>query len=146
MWAWSPPSGATSSERLRLVTRQGLRDAWSAPTREEAVLRFRRLIDELRPDAPRLADWLADTYDATLACYVLERDDVRTKLRSTNSLERHHEEVRRRTHVIRIFPHEASRLRLLTALAIEQNDYWRRQHWLVDPTFLAPEVRMRRTA
>jgi hypothetical protein len=45
----------------------------------------------------RVADWLADTHEATLACYVRERDDVRTKLRSTNALERHHHEVRRPT-------------------------------------------------
>jgi putative transposase len=135
-----------TSERLQLVTRQGLRDAWGATTREEAALRIARLIAELRPDAPRLADWLADTHDATLACYVLERDDVRTKLRSTNSLERHHHEVRRRTRVIQIFPHEASLLRLITALAIEQNDSWRHHRWLVDPTLIPQPVPMRHTA
>ena len=135
-----------SSERLQLVTRQGLRDAWTAPTRTEAAHRLERLSAELRPDAPRLADWLADTYDATLACYVLERDDVREKLRSTNSLERHHVEVRRRTRVVGIFPHEASLLRLLTALAIEQNDTWRAVRFLVRPTFIAPAEPMRQTA
>lgn len=135
-----------TSERLQLVTRQGLRDAWGATTREEAALRIARLIAELRPDAPRLADWLADTHDATLACYVLERDDVRTKLRSTNALERHHHEVRRRTRVIQIFPHEASLLRLITALAIEQNDSWRHHRWLVDPTLIPQPVPMRHTA
>lgn len=135
-----------TSERLQLATRQGLRDAWSAPTREEAAGRIARLIDDVRPDAPRLADWLADTHDATLACYVLERTDVRERLRSTNSVERHHVEVRRRTRVIRIFPHEASLLRLLTALAIEQNDHWRTKRWLVRPTFGALVEPLRRTA
>lgn len=128
--------GKLSSEHVHQVTLQGLRDAWSAPSREEATLRIARLVDDLRPLAPRLAEWIADTHDATLACYILERDDVRTKLRSTNSLERHHHEVRRRTRVIHIFPHEASLLRLVTALAIEQNDAWREKHWLVRPTFL----------
>jgi len=135
-----------TSERLRQVVRQGLRDAWTAPSREEAAGRIARLVDELRPDAPRLADWLSDTADATLACYVLERDDVRTKLRSTNAVERHHEEVRRRTCVIRIFPHEASLLRLVTALAIEQNDRWRSVRWLVEPTFLTASIPLRRMA
>ena len=135
-----------TSERLQLVTRQGLRDAWGAPTREEATSRFARLITEVRPAAPRLADWLADTCDTTLTCYVLERDVERDKLRSTNALERHHVEVRRRTRVIQIFPHEASLLRLITALAIEQNDRWRHQRWLVHPTFLAPALPMQRTA
>jgi len=59
---------------------------------------------------------------------------------------RHHQEVRRRTRVIRIFPHEASLLRLLTALAIEQNDSWRSKRWLLEPTFIEQEDPVRRTA
>jgi transposase-like protein len=98
------------------------------------------------PRCPRLAEWLADTAAETLACYVLAREDVRRKLRSTNGVERHHQEIRRRTRVIRIFPHEASLHRLLTALAIEQNDNWRHVRWLVDPVLVTPEAPMRRTA
>lgn len=90
------------------------------------------MIAELRPDAPRLADWLADTHAETLACYVLSRADERRKLCSTNAVECHHQVVRRRTYVIRIFPHEASLLRLLTALAIEQNDRWRQARWIIN--------------
>jgi transposase-like protein len=135
-----------SSERLQTLVRDGLRDAWSAPTLAEAQGRLTQLITTLTPEAPRVADWLADTHPATLACYVLPRHDVRTKLRSTNSLERHHAEVRRRTRVIRIFPHEASLLRLVSALAIEQNDRWRHQHWLLAPTFTPEEVPLPRSA
>lgn len=135
-----------TSERVQQLVRQGLRDAWGAPIRDEAAARITRLATDLRPDVPRLADWLLDTSDATLACYVLERDDVREKLRSTNSLERHHVEVRRRTRVVKIFPHEASLLRLLTALAVEQNDHWREVHWLVRPTFIAPPAMLQRSA
>jgi len=135
-----------SSDVLQQRIRVALRDAWSAPTREEASGRFTRSIAELHPDAPRLADWLADTHGETLACYALRRDDVRRKLRSTNAVERHHQEVRRRTRVIRIFPHEASLLRLVTALAIEQNDSWHSKRWLLEPTFIEQEDPVRRTA
>ena len=135
-----------SSDALHQRIRDGLRDAWSATTREEASGRFARIVDELRRDAPRVADWLADTHGETLACYTLSRDDVRRKLRSTNGLESHHQIVRRRTHVIRIFPHEASLLRLLSALAIEQNDSWRSRRWLLEPTFIEQEDPVRRSA
>lgn len=135
-----------SSDALHQRIRDGLRDAWGATTRAEALGRVTRVIGELRPDAPRLADWLADTHGETLACYALSRDDVRRKLRSTNALERHHQEVRRRPRVIRIFPHEASLLRLLTALAIEQNDSWRSKRWLVEPTFVEQARPMQRSA
>jgi len=135
-----------SSEALHEHVHVGLRDAWSATTRAEADGRFTRLIAELRPATPRLADWLTDTHAETLACYALSRDDVRRKLRSTNAVEGHHQVIRRRTRVIRIFPHEASLLRLLTALAIEQNDRWRHHRWIVEPTFIEEERPVRRTA
>ena len=135
-----------SSETLHQRIHTGLRDAWSATTREEALGRFTRVIAELRPDAPRLADWLADTHGETLACYALSREDVRIKLRSTNAVECHHQVVRRRTHVIHIFPHEASLLRLLTALATEQNDHWRQKRWLMEPTFIEQERPLQRSA
>jgi putative transposase len=124
-----------SSEHAQQVMRQGLRDAWQAPSREEAEHRLQQLAADIRSLNARAADWLLDTYAATLACYVLERDDVRLLLRSTNSLERHHREIRRRTYVVHIFPHEASILRLITALTIEQNDRWSRRHWMTRPTF-----------
>ena len=39
-------------------------------------------------------------------------------------LERLNHELKRRTHVIRIFPNEASCLRLIRALASETDDEW----------------------
>mgnify|MGYP001499142363 FL=1 len=38
--------------------RDGLRDVWAAPSREEAEERAQRLISKLRKPAPKLADWL----------------------------------------------------------------------------------------
>ena len=45
-------------------------------------------------------------------------------MKSTNMLERYNEEIRRRTRVVRIFPNEASCLRLIRALAAETHDLW----------------------
>jgi putative transposase len=39
-------------------------------------------------------------------------------------LERFNEELERRTHVVRIFPNAATCLRLVRALAAEQNEAW----------------------
>lgn len=49
---------------------------------------------------------------------------MRKRIRTTNSLERFHEEIKRRTRVIRIFPNEESCIRLVSALAIEQSEEW----------------------
>ena len=45
-------------------------------------------------------------------------------MKSTNMLERLNEEIKRRTHVVRIFPNEASCLRLVRALAVEIYENW----------------------
>ncbi|MDI9621721.1 MAG: transposase, partial [Acidobacteriota bacterium] len=39
-------------------------------------------------------------------------------------LERQHEEIKRRTRVVRIFPNAASCLRLVRALAVEMHENW----------------------
>lgn len=43
---------------------------------------------------------------------------------STNILERLNQEIKRRTHVVRIFPNEKSCLRLIRALAVETHEHW----------------------
>lgn len=122
-----------SSEALQNEVRGALKDAWSAPTQAEAEARLTRLVDSLRVRAPKLATWLEETAHATLACYVLDQPEHRRRLRTTNSIEHDHAEVRRRTRVVRIFPNEASLIRLTTALAMERNEQWLERCYLTMP-------------
>lgn len=48
----------------------------------------------------------------------------RKKLRTTSMVERLNQEIRRRERVIRIFPNEASVIRLIGALLIELDEKW----------------------
>lgn len=72
---------------------------------------------------PKLCDWVEANIEETLAFYRLPRQHHK-HMKSTNMLERLNEEIKRRTHVVRIFPHEASCLRLVRALAAEIHEDW----------------------
>lgn len=135
---------STDAVRGELVT--GLRDAWAAPTREEARARITRLIDTMRPKVPKLAEWLEETAEQTLACYDLPAGVHRLRLRSTNSVEHDHVDIRRRTRVVRIFPNDASLVRLASALAIERNEKWMERRYFVMPDAPQSEPELRQSA
>jgi len=72
---------------------------------------------------PKLCDWVEANIEETLSFYRLPREHHK-HMKSTNMLERLNEEIKRRTHVVRIFPNEASCLRLVRALAVEIHENW----------------------
>jgi putative transposase len=122
-----------TTDALRNEVLTGLRDAWAAPTREEAESRVTKLLDGIRAKAPKLTEWMEESVHETLSCFVLPAGIHRTRLRSTNSIEHDHAEIRRRTRVVRIFPNEASLVRLASALAIERNEQWMERRYLTMP-------------
>ncbi|HSL18740.1 MAG TPA: IS256 family transposase [Methylomirabilota bacterium] len=94
----------------------------------------RRCLEEARRDLAawlakwqkrysKLCDWVEENIEETLTYYRLPHQHHK-HLKSTNMLERINEEIRRRTRVIRIFPNEASCLRLVRALTIETHENW----------------------
>ena len=72
---------------------------------------------------PKLATIMDDAEHDVLAYMSCPRQH-RTKLHSTNPQERLNGEIKRRTEVVGIFPNEASILRLVGAILLEQNDEW----------------------
>jgi putative transposase len=89
------------------------------------------LLEEVDQKHPRLASWIEETVEDTLAAFELPTPAERLRLRSTNGLEHEHVEIRRRTRVIRIFPNDESLLRLASALPIERNDQWAERRYLM---------------
>ncbi len=65
-----------------------------------------------------------DENEQDVLAYMAFPRQHRTKLHSTNPIERLHKEVKRRANVVGIFPNEASITRLIGAVLSEQNDEW----------------------
>lgn len=76
---------------------------------------------------PKLCAWVEENIEETFTYYRWPQPHHK-HLKSTNMLERLNQELKRRTHVIRIFPNEASCLRLVRALAVEIHENWIEQH------------------
>ena len=118
-------SASEKNEGIKL-----LQDLFAAPSKEEALKRVSPLRDFLlKQKKENVAQWLEDSIEDTLAVYSLP-EEHRTKMKSTNMVERLNEEMKRRSRVVRIFPNEQSCLRLLTAVCQEISEDWDEKPYL----------------
>jgi len=72
---------------------------------------------------PKLCAWMETNIEETWSFYQLPLSHHK-HMKSTNLLERFNQEIKRRTLVVRIFPDEASCLRLIRAVAAETHEEW----------------------
>jgi len=107
----------------RRVVSAFIATAFAQDDANAAKAQWRGVADQLRPKLPKLASFLDDAETDVLA-YMTFPSAHRTKLHSTNPLERLNGEIKRRTEVVGIFPNEAAILRLVGAILLEQNDEW----------------------
>jgi putative transposase len=107
----------------RRVVSAFIATAFAQDDAEAAKAQWRRVADQLRPKVPKLAT-LMDEAEADVLAYMTFPAAHRTKLHSTNPLERLIGEIKRRTEVVGIFPNEAAITRLVGAILLEQNDEW----------------------
>jgi len=109
------------------VVAAAIRQAFSQPDREQAGATWRHVADQIRGRWPKLAT-LMDESEHDVLAYMAFPAQHRTKLHSTNPIERLNKEVKRRADVVGIFPNEASITRLIGAVLFEQNDERATQH------------------
>src|SRR5690606_30778809 len=100
-----------------------LKAIYASPDGEWALSLVQEVIERWATTHPKVAEWLEDGIEHTLACFAFP-ETHRRRIRSTNGIERFNQELKRRSRVVRIFPNRESCLRLMTALCVEQSEEW----------------------
>ena len=102
---------------------QRIRAIFNAPDKIEAERLLKQALEIWAKEAPKLAEWAEENLPMGFAVFDLPIGH-RTRLRTTNGLERINRELKRRTRVVSIFPNAASCLRLVSALLAEVDEDW----------------------
>jgi transposase-like protein len=108
---------------LQQLVGAAIRPIFRAANPEEARRLLEETVTHLEGRVPKVARLLLEAEPDLLAFYGFPAAH-RSKLRSTNPLERVNREIGRRTDVVGVFPNDAALLRLAGSLLIEQNDEW----------------------
>lgn len=108
---------------MRSAVAADIRSIFNAPDQEEAEHLLDKFLQRYRKTAPKLAAWAEENLPEGFTVFGFPPTH-RRRLRTTNLVERLNEEIRRRTRVARLFPNEASCLRLVTAVVMEIAEDW----------------------
>ncbi len=112
---------AHAGQSGRRVVSTFIATAFAQDDAETAKTQLRKVADQLRPKAPKLAA-LMDEAEPDMLAYMSFPTQHRAKLHSTNPIERVNGEVKRRSEVVGIFPNEEAIVRLVGAILLEQSD------------------------
>jgi putative transposase len=100
-----------------------VRTIFYQPDHASALVHLKDVASMLRERFPESANLLEDCAEDVLAHMHFPKEH-RRRLHSTNTVERLHMEIKRRTRVIGIFPNRASLMRMVGTLLQEQDDEW----------------------
>ena len=112
---------------------------------QEARADLQRWLEKWEGRYGRLCGWVEENIEETFTFYRLPVQHHK-HMKSTNMLERLNQELKRRTHVVRIFPNAASCLRLVRALACEIHEDWLEGPRYLDMSLLRDQRRAQQLA
>ena len=109
---------------IRKSIGEELRAVWNAKDLTAAQAELTSLVEAYGKTAAKFADWLQANIPEGLTVFALPSSH-RRKMRTSNPIERAvQQEIKRRTRKVRVFPNEASLLRLVTAILAEIDEEW----------------------
>ena len=108
---------------IRREVAEDIRTIFNAPDRETAQTYLDKAVDKYSVSAPKLADWMEVNIAEGFTVFSFPRNHWR-RIRTSNSLERLSQEIKRRTRVVRVFPNEQACLRLISAILMEIGEEW----------------------
>ena len=114
--------GAVSSASKEMVAAT-VRTIFAQPDATATRKQIRDVVAVLEPQFPKAAQLLEDAETDVTAYAAFPRAHWR-KIASTNPLERINQEIKRRSNVVGNFPDDASVIRLVGAVLLEQHDDW----------------------
>jgi transposase-like protein len=115
--------------RLRARLARELAGVFQATSLADAQTRLARFRSRWQRDLPEAVACLEAGFPAATTYFAFPRAHWR-RLRTTNSIERLHAEIKRRTRSVGAFPDRASALRLITAVALEVTAIWGDRQYL----------------
>lgn len=107
----------------RSMVASAIRSLFEQPDGASAREQLDRVIDGMARPYPRVAELLTGAEPDLLTHFAFP-ETHRSRIRSTNPLERLNKEIKRRTAVVGIFPNRASVIRLVGMILAEQDDEW----------------------
>ena len=107
----------------RSMVASAIRSVFEQPDGVSAREQLDRVIDGMAKPYPRVAALLADAEPDLLGHFAFPVTH-RSRIRSTNPLERLNKEIKRRTGVVGIFPNRSAVIRLVGMILAEQDDEW----------------------
>lgn len=123
---------------------QELRWMYERRNVEEARRDLKQWLEKWAAKYPKLCAWVESNIEETWTFYRLPLAHHK-HLKSTNLLERFNQEIKRRTLVVRIFPDEASCLRLVRAVAAEQHEEWMEGSRYLNADLLREQIKLMKT-
>jgi len=108
---------------LRTEVAENIRTIFDAQDRDSAESQLKDVVKKYARIAPKLADWMEVNLPEGFTVFAFPRIHQK-RLRTSNTLERLSQEIKRRTRVVRVLPNEGACLRLVSAVLMEFSEDW----------------------